>query len=161
VESIYLLRKLLEYDRWANREALESLRSVGEAAVRPRKIFCHVIAAQRVWLARFESPQPPSVDPWPTLLLAECSAAVEELHQRWIELLNRLTPEKSATELVYRNTKGVEFKTPVRDVLMHVVMHSAYHRGQVAAAVREAGGKPAATDYVVYITQALPNLARP
>jgi len=36
---------------------------------------------------------------------------------------------------------------------MHVVTHSAYHRGQVAAAVREAGGKPEATDYVVWVRQ--------
>ena len=36
---------------------------------------------------------------------------------------------------------------------MHVVTHSAYHRGQVAAAVREAGGKPAATDLVVWVRQ--------
>jgi uncharacterized damage-inducible protein DinB len=41
---------------------------------------------------------------------------------------------------------GAEFKTPIRDVVTHLVMHSAYHRGQVAAAVKEDGGKPAPTD---------------
>lgn len=66
-------------------------------------------------------------------------------------LLDKLTPEKLDENLKYRNRKGVEFQTPIRDVLMHVIMHSVYHRGQVAAAVREAGGKPAATDYMVYV----------
>ena len=52
MESTHLLRRLIEYDRWANREALASLESLGEGAERPRKIFCHVIGAQRIWLSR-------------------------------------------------------------------------------------------------------------
>ena len=85
--------------------------------------------------------------------LEEARAAVEELRDRWKALLEKLSPEKLAADLVYRNTKGAEFKTPIRDLLTHLVMHSAYHRGQVAAAVRDSGGKPAATDYTVYIRQ--------
>ena len=153
MESTHLLRRLIEYDHWANREALTSLESLGDGAERPRKIFCHVIGAQRIWLSRFEGPNQPSLDPWPALAFAECRGAVEDLYQRWSGLLDKLTPEKLGENLIYRNTKGVEFKTPVRDVLMHLVTHSAYHRGQVAAAVREAGGKPAATDLVVWVRQ--------
>lgn len=145
------IHKLFDYDYWANREALASLGTLGGATEKPLKIFSHIIGAQRVWLARFADPGPPGAQPWPALTIGECRAAAEDLHQRWASLLEAMTPEKLARDLAYRNTKGVEFKTPVQDVLMHLVMHSAYHRGQVAAAVREAGGKPAATDYVVYL----------
>lgn len=145
------IRKLFDYDYWANREALASMGALGGAAERPLKIFSHLVGAQRVWLARFDDPNPPGVQPWPVLTLEDCRAAAEDLHKRWVALLGGMTPEKLASDLAYRNTKGVEFKTPVEDVLMHLVMHSAYHRGQVAAAVRDAGGKPAATDYVVYV----------
>ena len=31
---------------------------------------------------------------------------------------------------------------------MHVIMHSAYHRGQIAADVRAAGLTPAYTDFI-------------
>ena len=75
MESTPLLRQLIEYDHWANCEALTSLESLGERAERPRRIFCHVIGAQRIWLARFESPNQPSLDPWPALALAECRRA--------------------------------------------------------------------------------------
>ncbi len=145
------LAKLLEYDSWANRAALASLSALDADTEKPLKIFSHIIGAQRVWLARFADPSPPSAQPWPALTLEECRAAMEDLHKRWIALLEGMTPEKLARDLAYRTTKGVEYKTPVQDVLTHLVMHSAYHRGQVAAAVREAGGKPAATDYVVYL----------
>jgi uncharacterized damage-inducible protein DinB len=146
-------RNMFEYDYWANREALASLSTVEGDAARARRFFAHIIGAQRVWLARFESPEPPTTAPWPEMSLDEARAALEELHGRWMTLLEKMTPEKLAGDLAYRNTKGQEFKTPLQDVLMHLVMHSAYHRGQVAAAVRDAAGKPAATDYVVYARQ--------
>lgn len=145
------LRSLFVYDHWANREALASMSTLSGDAGRPLKIFGHIIGAQRVWLARFENPDPPNAHPWPAVTLDECRTAVDDLHQRWAALLDSLTPEKLTSDLSYRNTKGVEYRTPIQDVLMHLVMHSAYHRGQLAAAVREAGGKPAATDYVVYL----------
>jgi uncharacterized damage-inducible protein DinB len=102
-------------------------------------------------LARFENPAPPGAQPWQDLTLEECTSALEDLRRRWVDILDKLTPEKLAGELVYQTTKGIEYRTPIADVLMHLILHSAYHRGQVAAAVREAGGKPAPTDYVVYV----------
>lgn len=147
------LRNLFEYDFWANREALASLSTVAGDAARAQRFFAHIIGAQRVWLSRFESPEPPGAQPWPEMPLEEARAAIEELHSRWKALLETTTPEKLAGDLVYRNTKGDEFRTPRQDVLMQLVLHSAYHRGQVAAAVRDSGGKPAATDYIAYVRQ--------
>jgi uncharacterized damage-inducible protein DinB len=142
---------LFDYDYWANSETLASLRTVPSGTEKPRKIFNHVIGGQRTWLARFENPTPPLAQPWPDLSLEECWSAIEDLRRRWKGMLDNLTPEKLAGELAYQTSKGIEYRTPVGDVLMHLVLHSSYHRGQVAAAVREAGGKPAVTDYVVYL----------
>ncbi len=153
MEGKDLFRRLFDYDYWGNREALASIGSVNGGGERALQLFGHIIGAQRIWLARFDKPDPPSIEVWPSLTLEEYRAAIEELYRLWTGLLAEFTPTKLAEKLVYRNTKGVEFKTPIQDVLMHLVMHSAYHRGQVAAAVRAAGGKPAATDYVVYVRQ--------
>ena len=146
-----MYRRLFDYDYWANCETLASLRTVPSGMEKPRKTFNHVIGAQRIWMARLENPAPPSTQPWPDLTLEECASAIEDLHRRWRNFLDSLTPEKLASDLTYKNLKGVEHKTPIQDVLMQLMLHSAYHRGQVAAAVREAGGKPAPTDYVVYL----------
>jgi uncharacterized damage-inducible protein DinB len=153
MDSIHTFRKLFEYDLWGNRAALASLDSITGPAEKPLRVFGHVLGAQRVWRARFDDPNPPSVQPWPALTHDECRAAIDAIYQRWAELLDRVTDEKLDENLVYRTTQGAEFHTPIRDVLTHLLMHSAHHRGQVAAAVREAGGKPAATDYVVYLRQ--------
>jgi uncharacterized damage-inducible protein DinB len=151
--SLQFFRQLFDYDHWANRAALASLKAAGAAGGRAQEYFRHVIGAERVWLARFSNPTSSDLTPWPTLTLDQCAAEVESLHAGWLALLDKMQPEGLAGSLTYRNTKGVEFSTPIADLLMHLVMHSAYHRGQVAKAVRDAGGKPAATDYVVYVRQ--------
>jgi uncharacterized damage-inducible protein DinB len=150
---VELLKGLFEYDYWANGRALASLDTVTGDGSRARRFLGHVIGAQRVWLSRFETPESPSTEPWPTLTLDDAQKAVGELRGRWAALLGTMTPEKLAGDLVYHNTKGQEFKTPIKDVLLHLVMHSVYHRGQVAAAVRDSGGTPASTDYIAYVRQ--------
>lgn len=144
-------RKLFEYDYWANSETLASIKTVPSGSEKARKAFCHIIGAQRIWMSRFENPAPPTAQPWPDLTLEECGAAIEDLRLRWNAILEGLTPEKLASDLTYLSLKGTENRTPIQDVLMHLALHSAYHRGQVAAAVREGGGKPAPTDYAVYL----------
>lgn len=151
MEQVNSFRGLFDYDYWANCEMLASLRTLTSGAEKPLKALNHVIGAQRIWLSRFENPAPPSAKPWPDLTLGECASAIEDLQRRWKELLDNLTPDKLAGDLAYLTLKGDEYKTPIQEVLMHLVLHSAYHRGQAAAAIREAGGKPAVTDYVVYI----------
>ena len=153
MDSMRSFRKLFEYDYWANQAALASLNTFPGLADKPLKVFAHVLGAHRVWRARFDESGAPIPQPWPALSAEEAREAIEETHQRWLALLDQFTDEKLDQNLVYRTTQGVPFETPIRDVLVHVLMHAAYHRGQVAAAVREAGGKPATTDYVLYLRQ--------
>jgi len=39
--------------------------------------------------------------------------------------------------------------------LTHVIMHSAYHRGQIALEMRAAGMEPAHTDFIHAVRQGL------
>jgi uncharacterized damage-inducible protein DinB len=153
MDSIQSFRQLFEYDHWGNQAALASLGTIAGPAEKALKLFSHILGGHRVWRARFDDPSPPNVQPWPALSMGECRVAIDEIHQSWKALLDQLNDEKLSHNLVYCNTQGAQFETPIRDVLTHLLMHSAYHRGQVAAAVREAGGKPAATDYVYYLRQ--------
>jgi uncharacterized damage-inducible protein DinB len=67
-----------------------------------------------------------------------------------------LTEENLDAVATYKNSRGVEYRTAYRDMLMHVLMHSAYHRGQVAMAIRAEGGEPANTDYIGFVRERQP-----
>jgi uncharacterized damage-inducible protein DinB len=46
------------------------------------------------------------------------------------------------------NSKGEPWRSAVGDVLDHVLLHGAYHRGQIASDLRAAGCEPAYTDFI-------------
>jgi uncharacterized damage-inducible protein DinB len=54
------------------------------------------------------------------------------------------------TLVEYTNTKGEKFANTRQDILLHVVNHSTYHRGQIASALKHAGIDPPTTDYIFY-----------
>jgi uncharacterized damage-inducible protein DinB len=162
-------QKMFEYDEWANQRALESILSASnpEEALR---FMAHILGSQRIWLERFGlsddlsrrlsavSPAGQSQDsgapnPWPSLTFDQCRTALQILQGSWRDLLRDMSSQGYAGELSYRNTKGTEFKNPISDVLTHLLLHSTYHRGQVAAAVRRGGGQPASTDYIAFVRQ--------
>ena len=54
-------------------------------------------------------------------------------------------------DFAYTNTKGQQFRSRLSDVALHVAFHGVYHRGQIAALVRQHGGEPASTDFIVAV----------
>ena len=148
------LRRLFAYDDWANREALASLAAAGAPPARALRLMSHVAAAERLWLGRLRQ-DGRAVVVWPELTVDECAARFAELPGLWGEYLGALTPERLGATVDYTNSKGEPWTSAVQDILMHVVVHSAYHRGQAALEVRAAGATPAYTDFIHAVRQGL------
>ena len=145
-DELTRIRRLLEHDGWANTEALAALRA-GPAPEKARAWMAHIIGAERVWLARIRE-EPAAMPVWPDLDLDRCAAELPELQGDWMRLLESLDDDGLREGVGYRNSKGEFWTSTVADILTHVALHASYHRGQIAAAIREAGGTPAYTDYV-------------
>ncbi|MGH3118718.1 MAG: DinB family protein [Gaiellales bacterium] len=145
--------RLLRYDCWANGEALESLRS-GRAPDQVVRWMAHIVGAECLWLARLRQ-EPPTLPVWPDFDLDDSAVRLPLLAVAWQRHLEALAPEDLDDGVAYRNSKGEFWTSSVRDILDHVLTHSAYHRGQIATAVREAGGEPAYTDFIHAVRQGL------
>lgn len=109
--------------------------------------MAHIVASERIWMARLRQ-EPSSLPVWPDLDLETCAGAITELQGEWGRCLESLADEDLEDGVAYRNSLGQFWTSTVGDILTHVVLHSTYHRGQIAAAVREAGGTPAYTDFI-------------
>ncbi len=90
---------------------------------------------------------------WPELSLERCRDEIAELDKSWEDYLDDLAPEDLERTIDYVNSKGESWSSTVNDVLTHVLLHSAYHRGQIAAQLREAGHQPAYTDFIHAVRQ--------
>ncbi len=138
------LRREFAYNEWANQEVLAGMRA-HETDARSLQLMGHILAAERLWLERMRK-QPQTIPVWPTFDLEECNALAAAIARQWRDFLTALT-EFSQT-VSYKNSKGELWSSTVLDVLTHVVLHSAYHRGQIASHTRESGKSPAYTDFI-------------
>ena len=136
------LVRLFQYDDWANREELRRLReSSNPQALR---LFAHIIGTEWVWYARLRS-EPPREAVWPEISLDGCEQSLDLIGSFWAEFIAGADMNAAVS---YTNSKGESHTSRVDDVLAHVVLHGAYHRGQIATVLRQGGEEPAYTDYI-------------
>ena len=147
------LGQLFAYDRWANHEALASI-AAGGSAPRALAVLAHIAGAEWLWWTRVQR-SPSRLSVWPTLTLDQCAAELRAVSDVWGLYVSSLAPGGLASPVSYTNSRGEAWTSSVRDILLHVVLHSAYHRGQVATAVRASGHEPAYTDFVHAVRQGL------
>ncbi len=141
-----LLSRLFSYDAWANREIIRSLRETPNFPPNALKLLSHILSAEMLWYERIEG-QLQSLAVWPDLSLAECEALAQRLDGIWRRYLEQ-GEAALAKEISYKNSKGESWSSRAEDILLHLVTHSAYHRGQIATAMRAAGQEPAYTDFI-------------
>ena len=145
---------MFAYDHWANRECLRVMRESAFAGNDATKRIAHILSAEKLWLERMRR-EPQSLPVWPSSTIDECEAWAHEMDSAWRNYLKHLAPDGLSVQVEYRNTKGEVWSSRVEDVLTHVVMHSAYHRGQIALEMRAAGVEPAYTDFIHAVRQGL------
>ena len=75
------------------------------------------------------------------------------MYSSWRKYLDAQSPSGFDEKIDYRNSKGEPFSSRVEDIITHVLIHSAYHRGQAALEMRAAGLQPAYTDFIHGVRQ--------
>jgi uncharacterized damage-inducible protein DinB len=112
----------------------------------------HIVGCQWLWIGRLKHEQKQAVV-WPQLNIEQCSKQLGEIAAAWAEYLSALIPTAPWEQVGYTNSKGESWTSSVEDVLTHVIIHSGYHRGQIAMLLGRAGHEPAYTDFIHCIRQ--------
>ncbi len=154
MELLEHLRRQFTYDEWANRQVLTGLKASASPQLRPLQLLAHILSAERLWLERLRK-QPQSLPVWPDLTLHQCEGQIADVAPLWRDFLSQLPPVGLIETVVYKNTKGEPWTSTVEDIVTHVLLHSAYHRGQIASLVRASGEQPAYTDFIHAVRQGL------
>ena len=142
------LRKLFSYDEWAMGRSFSSLENFEQK--QSEGLFAHILLAEKIWLVRLNGEDSSHIPTFKEIPLAECAKMADELHQGYLDFLDSLTEEALDSKIPYKNTKGVEFQTSIKDILTHVGLHGVYHRGQIALLVRGSGGEAVNTDFITF-----------
>lgn len=155
--SADLLRSLFAYDDWANKRALDACaslspeqftRDLGSSFHSVRDTLAHISGAQWIWLERLNGRAPaalPALDTCgdlPSLRLHSSEVARDLL-----AFVNAASDADLARVLEYRTSRG-EYRTPIWQILLQLVNHGSYHRGQITTMLRQLGAKPVNTDLI-------------
>ena len=154
VTPLDALRRRFRHHAWAGATLADAVRRTpAPDALRP---FAHALAADRVWHRRLTHGPTDGLEIWPALDAAGCDALLRETTADWHHYLDG--PVGLGEVLAYRTSRGEPFETAVADVLDHVVLHAAHHRGQACVALRAAGAVPPALDLVVWARDGEPTV---
>ena len=143
-----LFLNLFEYDLWANSRTFNSLKQFDSPPAKIIELFSHIINSQLIWLSRVTHNPLLHENPWKVHRIEECNDLFQKSNREWIGFISNLHAGSEDYEVIYKNTKGEEFRNKISDIMLQVISHSHYHRGQIAFLVRQAGGIPALTDYI-------------
>ena len=147
-----MLPILFHHMAWADERARASIAEMPESAIRDRAVslYAHIVAIECAWLARFEE-RTPEHSQWPAWSL-ETASALATSSAAGLHAIATAAGSDGADALIrYRNRAGVECQNRLWEILMHIVLHGTYHRGQIALLARDGNGLPASTDFSTFL----------
>jgi uncharacterized damage-inducible protein DinB len=152
------LNELFDYNYWARDRQLQVCAGLtGEQFLRPlgtsfpslRDTLTHLLAVEWVWLERWRGRSPQ------TLLAPEEFPTLAALSQRWQaveremrEYAAGLSEEAIECPATYVNTRGQTWTYTLSRMILHLLHHQGYHRGQVTALLRQLGVQPPKVDFL-------------
>ncbi|HEY2866963.1 MAG TPA: DinB family protein [Pyrinomonadaceae bacterium] len=151
METVEHLRELFRYDDWANRRMIVAVKESGSD--RCRQILAHLLTTEDEYLARLFGKDSTGFDFWPDLSIEECGELARTVAEKYEKLMRHFDDEGLDLWTRYRTSEGIPHENNFRDMLTHVIIHSATHRGNLMLKLREEGFEPPKIDYIIYLRE--------
>jgi uncharacterized damage-inducible protein DinB len=156
--SLATLNELFDYNYWARDLQLRAcaaltqeqfLRPVGGSFPSVRDTLAHLVNVEWLWLERFRGRSPrslPAAAELPTLdAVSGRWSAVEREMREYLGGLNEEALERVET---YVSTRGQTWRYALWRMIVHLLNHQSYHRGQITNLLRQLGVPPPPVDFL-------------
>lgn len=157
------LQGLFRYQAWANGElldALEGLDAARHASERQEalRLVNHSLVVGRIFAAHLSrQPHGFAADNTPdTPALEALRTAVDACDGWYLDHLAGLAPEALAEPWSFVFTDGDRGCMTREEMLMHVLVHGTYHRGEVGRILRQAGAALPWDTFAVHLHRSQP-----
>ena len=153
--------QLSQYNLWANSRLADRIltlppehiiQNLSSSFASLRLTMLHMWNAESVWWQRVKLQERiimPSLEFNGNIQEASAGLMQQDLlWKSWVEHASDISLEHT---IQYYNTKKENFKQPVWQIVLHVVNHSTYHRGQLINMLRQVGvEKLPHTDFIYW-----------
>ncbi|MCB0724459.1 MAG: damage-inducible protein DinB [Ignavibacteriae bacterium] len=141
-----ILNTLLDYNDFSNRRYIELLTTADGDLERELFLFSHILNGQHLWNARISD--------------GEFKYKVWQVHdkndfmkiheQNQAETKRIIEEDDMDRSFEYSNTAGSSFTNAVGDMVLQLLNHGTYHRGQIAQLLRTKDIDPPGTDFITF-----------
>ncbi|KXK01426.1 MAG: DinB family protein [Acidobacteria bacterium OLB17] len=158
MNSLTLLNDLFRQMAWADALAWRSV-FASEAARDDKQLrgrLHHIHLCQHAWLKIWKG-EPVDANAGEGFDVRQLAAWARQYHDAAAQYLEGLSESDLGERVIVPQT-GEDFRQPhLWESFVQITTHSTYHRGQVSARIREIGGEPAQTDFVLWVGLGKPN----
>ena len=151
------------YHHWASDRTLESVAALsvdqldepwGGSFKSGRALVRHVVGVEFLWCERWNGRSPKGLPEYPaTWSGRDYLKEWKKIRAEQSEYLSRLSRDMLLGELTYLNIKGERWTYHLSEVLIHIVNHGTYHRGQLTHLLRDMGLAAPSTDYTLWVNE--------
>ncbi|MDP1509961.1 DinB family protein [Paenibacillus sp. CMAA1739] len=145
------IKCMMDHLYWADGRIMDALEESETRNKDLLKLVRHVAVAERVWLDRLQGKGSAKYSLWEeTEDLTAIRTMFEENAEQYRIYIEGLKEFELDEMIDYENQSGVSFRTSARDILLQVLLHGQYHRGQINRALRIESAEPAQVDYITF-----------
>jgi len=139
------LSKLIDHCTWANQAWVRFIADAFRSDEYLLQRMSHILLGERAWFQRLAGEEPDR-DIWTLMEIPQLEQVLAEHRNVFAGLL----VGDLGRVISFRRFTGEEYQSPVADILFHLVLHGAHHRGQMATRASANGLTPINTDFVQY-----------
>ncbi|BBO24257.1 MAG: DinB family protein [Fimbriimonadaceae bacterium] len=133
-----------DYDQWANTKWVANLGQFRDM-LRAQEILEHILFAHKTWLSRCGIDWSQAQFDVP---LADLFGASNDL---WRAVI---TDQQLSARVTYETSNGSEHRNTLEEIARHVLLHGAYHRGQLRGLIELEGGRAfPETDFIFFLRE--------
>lgn len=147
---------LLQYEATTQARLIEALAGEVSLPEQVLTLLSHQYNALMIWLTRLSS-HSPVAQPWDVHSFLELTRIHQGVFNQLNLYLASLRPEDLEMVVAYQNSRGETFQNSIEEILQHLFLHSAHHRGQIALRMRQGGLDVPVTDFI-FFTREMRNL---
>jgi uncharacterized damage-inducible protein DinB len=159
MDKISTLQRVFSYKASANSEILGAVRQFDDASPARElviRVLNHTYAVDRIFAANLRRAEHGYTSPNPVQApsLEELSEAIRKSDQWYVDYVSRLDETQLAEQIDFTFTDGLPGRMSREEMLMHVTIHGAGHRGQISVLMMQNSIAPAGDGFTSFLHKA-------
>ena len=139
------LAKLTDHCIWANELWIGFISENCPADEYLLTRMSHILLGEQAWFDRISGKEP-NRNIWTAITIP----SLQEEQQKHRSVYQNLVAGNIDRVIAYKRFTGEEYQSSIADILLHLTLHGAHHRGQMATHVSGRGMKPINADFIQY-----------